>query len=254
MISDSTPTINFNRILVFDVETTGLLPKDNREPENCPYITQLSYIVWDLELKTAVEMYDTYINVPSEVEIKPIITELTGVTRLLLDTRGIAIQDALLRFCRAYADAAVAVAHNLQFDRDMILIEMRRNGIQFPIFTNQLPTSTFCTMRATTIYCDLWMEMKNGVRLRKWPKLLELYQKLFNETPENLHNSMMDTAVALRCYLLWRYEYQIPINRWYHLIDGKMFKRTNGEPVRINFERMKDLFIDNLNADGNYCV
>lgn len=239
-----------NRILVFDVETTGLLPKNSRLPEDCPYITQLSYIVWDMNLQTAVEMYDTYISVPEEVAIAPIITELTGVTRQLLNLRGIPIEHALRRFCRAYNEATVVVAHNLSFDKDMILVEMSRNGIQFPLFTNQLQANTYCTMRATTIFCDLWNVTKNGARLRKWPKLVELYQKLFDETPENLHNSMMDTAVALRCYLFWEHQFQIPINRWYHLIDGKMFKRVGGEPKRMYTDRMKDLYIENNCEDG----
>lgn len=229
----------YKRVLVFDVETTGLLPAgENRCLENCPFITQLSFIVWDMNLQTAAEMYDTYISVPEEVVILPIITELTGVTRELLNTKGIPMQDALLRFCRAYADCDIAVAHNLDFDKQMILVEMERHGIHFPIFTNQLPADTYCTMRATTSFCGLWRETKNGGRVIKWPKLAELHEKLFHEIPENLHNSMMDTAVALRCYLKWRHRYDIPINRWYHLIDGKMFKRTCGEPVRKRIYRM----------------
>jgi hypothetical protein len=35
----------------------------------------------------------------------------------------------------------------------------------------------------------------------KFPTLCELYEKLFHTKPENLHNSMMDVLVCLRCYL-----------------------------------------------------
>jgi hypothetical protein len=35
----------------------------------------------------------------------------------------------------------------------------------------------------------------------KFPTLCELYMHLFHKTPENLHNSMMDVLVCLRCYL-----------------------------------------------------
>lgn len=238
-----------SRVLVFDVETTGLLPKDNRSPENCPYITQLSYIVWDMNQETAIEMYDTYIKVPQHVEIIPFITELTGVDRELLDRKGVPIEHALHRFCRAYMDADIVVAHNLDFDKNMVLVEMERARINVPLFTNQLKAETYCTMRATNIYCDLWRVMKNGARLRKWPKLAELYEKLFNETPENLHNSMMDTAVALRCYLHWHHRYNIPINRWYHLIDGKMFKLRSGEPTRKNIYRMSEEMYEIMDSE-----
>ncbi len=233
-----------NRVLVFDVETTGLLPRFDRSPENCPYVTQLSYIVWDMKLQTAIEMYDAYINIPQEVEIVPFITHLTGVTRKLLDSQGVPMEDVLRRFCRAYVDSDIVIAHNLEFDKSMVLVEMERNGIDIPLFTNQLPVATYCTMRATNTYCDLWRTTPNGARLRKWPKLVELHEKLFHEIPDNLHNSMMDTAVALRCYLKWCHGFNIPINRWYHLIDGKMFKRTCGEPKRTRTYRMIEMMED----------
>ena len=35
----------------------------------------------------------------------------------------------------------------------------------------------------------------------KWPTLLELYKHLFHEEPKNLHNSLMDCMVCLRCFL-----------------------------------------------------
>jgi hypothetical protein len=34
----------------------------------------------------------------------------------------------------------------------------------------------------------------------KFPKLSELHYKLFNYIPENLHNSLNDVLVCLRCY------------------------------------------------------
>ena len=37
------------------------------------------------------------------------------------------------------------------------------------------------------------------------PKLVELYQELFRGTPANLHNSLVDTLVCMRCYLKMRH-------------------------------------------------
>ena len=58
-------------------------------------------------------------------------------------------------------------------------------------FTMDKPT--YCTMKTTTKICAL--------PRCKWPTLKELHFHLFQETPSNLHNSMIDVWACLRCYL-----------------------------------------------------
>lgn len=50
---------------------------------------------------------------------------------------------------------------------------------------------------------------KEKKTMKKFPKLSELFSKLFtNETlPENMHNSMIDVLVCLRCYLKMQHNY-----------------------------------------------
>ena len=39
---------------------------------------------------------------------------------------------------------------------------------------------------------------------KKYPKLSELYENLFNKVPVDLHNSLIDTIVCLRCFMkMW---------------------------------------------------
>ena len=94
MVSNIT-TMNFTvsapirkkTILVFDVETSGLLPKKDKSDPNhipieaYPHILQLSYALYDISSNQLLDKYDTYINVKKEVEISDKITELTGITR-----------------------------------------------------------------------------------------------------------------------------------------------------------------------------
>ena len=40
----------------------------------------------------------------------------------------------------------------------------------------------------------------------KFPRLVELHQKLFNTVPKNLHNSFNDILVTLRCFMKFKYE------------------------------------------------
>ena len=49
----------------------------------------------------------------------------------------------------------------------------------------------------------------SGKKVLKVPKLLELHQKLFKTTPLNLHNSLIDIYVCLRCY--YKLEYDVDI-------------------------------------------
>lgn len=49
-----------------------------------------------------------------------------------------------------------------------------------------------------------------GGQRPKYPRLSELHQILFGNVPENLHNSMMDVLVCLRCFLKIRCCLEVP--------------------------------------------
>jgi DNA polymerase III epsilon subunit-like protein len=97
----------------------------------------------------------------------------------------------------------VIVAHNIWFDSRMIRIECRRNYKKIPyikmmkMFYNSEKNhvNNYCTMMQGMKYCSL----------KKWPRLANLYELLFEENIEEykipLHNSLVDTLVCLRCYL-----------------------------------------------------
>ena len=213
-----------SKYLVFDVETTGLLPKkgQNISIDVYPYILQFSFVVYDLEKNEIIKSYDSYIKIPEKVEIPEIITNLTGITKKTCETQGIPIIDAIKNFHEAYIMCEGLVAHNMDFDKTMIEIEIERNR-QFILEKNPecfvLFNTTyevingidrFCTMKNGKNICNIWKEtIKDGEvilkKSAKWPKLVELYEKLFDETPENLHNSMVDVSACLRCYLKMRH-------------------------------------------------
>lgn len=217
-----------NVILVFDVETSGLLPKkDNKsnvnhiQIEEYPHILQLSYAKYDIVTNTLLETYDTYIKVKKDVEISQTITDLTGITRKDI-LRGINIIDALSKFYEAYITSDVIVAHNNEFDIKMILIEIERNRIEIlkkspecmtifnPTYEELNGVEHYCTMRKGTIIANIIVESKIQGRppTLKWPRLNELYGKLFdNETVKGLHNAMVDVLVCLRCYMKMRHNY-----------------------------------------------
>ena len=101
-------------ILVFDCETTGLLPK--KKGDAFPLITQLSFVLYDMEEKNMIQIYDEYVKLPPEVVLPPIVTEITGITRETLDKEGLEIRAVLEAFYEAVLKADVIVAQNMEFD------------------------------------------------------------------------------------------------------------------------------------------
>ena len=258
-----TPTTCRNRRLIFDVETNGLIPKNNKlEPspkiEDYPYILQLSFAVYDTYERKILYKYNSYVNVPESVEISDFITNLTGITREKCN-QGKKIVDILNVFYQAYISCHGLIAHNMEFDEKMIYIEIERNKhdiikkapycltIFNPVYEKINNIERFCTMRKSIALCNIEMKMpekpkkpekperprtraytlkleqirkemeekekqlpsKEKKTMKKFPKLSELFSKLFkNETlPENMHNSMIDVLVCLRCYIKMQHNY-----------------------------------------------
>lgn len=212
-------------VLVFDVETSGLLPKkDKSNPnhipvEDYPYILQLSYALYDISSNKLLDTYDKYINVKNEVEISDKITDLTGITRRSCN-KGVSMVDALIQFYKAYINSEIIVAHNIEFDKKMILIELERNRQEIIRISPECMTifnSTYeelngvehyCSMRKGTIITNIIVPSKYPGKppSLKWPKLNELYAKLFDgETVDGLHNAIVDVLVCLRCYMKMRH-------------------------------------------------
>ncbi len=71
------------KILIFDVETTGLLPKiiKNEDIDKYPYIIQLSYILFDKDRNKIEEKFDNYIIIKRQIKIPKIVTDITGIRK-----------------------------------------------------------------------------------------------------------------------------------------------------------------------------
>ena len=217
-----------NRVLFFDTETTGLIPKKKGRyvesvSNDSPHIVQLSYAIYDLNKREIVEKYDTYVKIDEHVEMSEGAFSVTGITKEICVERGVSIIEAIRKFHDAYITCNIVAAHNMEFDKKMINIEIERNRHIFTdvapqcftvfnnIYEKQHIIENYCTMENGTELCGIdmpyqkFMKYKNGksVIKYKFPKLTELYTKLFtgDPLPHNLHNSMVDVLIGLRCYL-----------------------------------------------------
>jgi len=184
-------------ILACDTETSGLPGAKEVNEINIhlwPYILQLSYVLYDTSTAEIVSYLDHYISIPSSVVVHPGAFQVHGITTEMMTTDGIDIKDALNTLNEAMTEADVVIGHNVQFDCKMIVAECLRNQVTLQIDSSKIE----CTMLEGTPLCKI---TKAGSKGYKWPTLLELHRHLFKKDPENLHDSLIDVVVCLRCYL-----------------------------------------------------
>jgi len=210
--------------LIFDVETTGLLPKQSRihvpiSLDSFPTITQLSFVVYDLIDNKIVQTFNSYIQLPPNMTLTNEVTQITGITASMCE-QGKPIVEALVEFYKAYSMCDGIVAHNLDFDEKMILIELERNvediakieprclSLFRTVFEETKGMERYCTMRKGTALCNIVIDSPKSIKGTKikWPKLRELYETLFEEpAPKGLHNAIIDVHACLQCYLKMRH-------------------------------------------------
>lgn len=204
------------KVLVFDTETTGLPLRNKYGKKACiyettlwPYIIQLSYILYDTEKSKIVIEHDHIVKIPRHCKLTEKSVELHGITRERSIRDGISIKEALDLFSICVNAADVIVAHNLSFDRQMMLVEYIRNNKCGP-FMFKDPLQFYCTMKnSVDLCCIKATNRKTGELYNKFPRLDELHKYLFKEKPENTHNSFVDVLICLRCYMMMAHEKDI---------------------------------------------
>jgi len=238
------------RIMCFDTETSGLMPKHKAGTpyppmEAYPYIMQISWTVYNVATNEIEETVNEYVQIPQTVEVSEEATRVNGITREILAEKGKPIVPLLDKFFVAYMKCDCIVAHNLQFDSEVVRKEMWRNrdvlkrkirnpervnmmcGVFTKKFNDAYHIDMFCTMKNTVELCGIDYvakpNAKNVVKevlgeivdavlgevtvpatnnRKKFPRLNELYGKLFDTPlPGDMHNSIVDVLVCLRCFL-----------------------------------------------------
>jgi DNA polymerase III epsilon subunit-like protein len=155
---------------------------------------QLSYLLYDTNLDKTLECDDNIIQLKASTELPIESVRIHGITRARMKSKGITIKQALDKFAKALGEADMIVGHNVQFDKNMILAEAHRHNrtIKFK------GKDEYCTMLYGVDVCKI---KRNGKAHFKYPNLSELYNHLFDETPQGVHDSMADVLFTLRCFL-----------------------------------------------------
>ena len=195
------------KILFYDTETTGLISKSN-----FPYIVQFSYIIYDMDTKTIILKYDEIIHLPELIEIPEESTKIHHITTVMSKDSTVEILECLKEFIENCKTVDLIVGHNLLFDNQMVIGELKRQN-QDDLIDVFSKLTFYCTMQETTKFCNILATTKMLSRKYiKYPKLIELHDKLFGENTLTipLHNSFNDVMVCFKCY--FKYRHNIDVN------------------------------------------
>lgn len=182
-------------ILFFDTETTGFVRKN--VPHNDPTqarCCQIAALLTDLEGQVVEEF--NHIIKPDGWSIPSRVAEIHGITDEIANAQGVPIATALDKMGPMHLKSTLCVAHNFDFDNQMMEIE----SFNYPAFQWR-PIKSACTMKAATNYCAI-PSARGGF---KWPKLRELCAKLFGEEEAakfdlEAHDAMADIKMTKRVY------------------------------------------------------
>ncbi len=180
--------------LIFDTETTGL-PKRNNAPisevDNWPRVIQ---IAWQLHDETGglIEHFNLLIR-PEGFEIPYSAEKVHGISTKKALNHGVPLQESLNQFNESLARATFLIGHNVKFDINALGAEFIRAAVD----TKFMEKREVCTMWSSTDHMKL-----PGGRGGKFkpPKLMELYEYLFEEQFQEAHNAAADVEATTRIF------------------------------------------------------
>ena len=181
----------------FDTETTGL-PRSYDMPMTVPEaalwdsarLVQLSWIV-DRD-GDEIGMGDFIVR-PDGFQIPAEATAVHGITTEEALEKGVPAKQAVYYFLGAARMADEVVGHNTPYDMGVVGAELLRYWGKNYIAS----VKTRDTMRESVDFCRIAKANGSGW---KWPKLMELYQKLFGCEFEGAHDSLADITATRDCF------------------------------------------------------
>lgn len=183
-----------DHILFIDVETTGLPITRGYDkyysPEETQYydksrVIELAYAICTYDGKL-IEKYNELI-IPDGFNIEN--THIHGIKEEDAYKYGKYIKEVLDRLCVDLDKVSTIVAHNINFDMNIILAECYRYG------NNDLVRKINSKNKQCTMAIG-----RNLMKTYKSPKLVELYHYLFKRSVSQDHRAFSDVMLCLECY------------------------------------------------------
>jgi DNA polymerase III epsilon subunit-like protein len=166
-----------NLIVVFDTETTGLPLHPDAPLDKQPKIIELGAALLDSDGQV-VDTFQQLLH-PGE-DITEEITKITGITNEML-VGAPKFADALPALREFFSRAFAVFAHNLPFDKKLLMFDLRRVGCEdFP-----WPEAEYCTI---------------GLNRAAWGrnmKMTELYERALNKPLPQTHRALDDVQALV---------------------------------------------------------
>lgn len=189
--------------LFIDTETTGLPLNDNlpyTDLKNWPYLVQVALIIEDDNYGILAKR--NIILKPDGYSIPESATKIHGISNERAVKNG-EDRDKVISFLDlALYKSDIIIGHNVSFDLNVIKSEIIRiKGIENALFEKKKHI-VIDTMKMGSNICKIpYLSFHTRLSMpNKYPKLDELYYKLFNKHFNNQHDAMADVQAAYDCY------------------------------------------------------
>lgn len=196
-----TLSIAEQKIFFFDTETSGFI--SGKIPYNDPnqaWCVQIGAILANqtetfAELNILIQSNGREINYHAE--------QVHGISAEKADAEGVTELQAVNQFGPILRQADLIVCHNVDFDW-MFVYQLMQRVLENKDLTDEarsafyLDLPRFCTMKDKKI--KSYVDARNVKGHIKFPKLIELYQKLFEKDFENAHDAMADIVATKDCF------------------------------------------------------
>ena len=180
--------------LFFDTETTGLprnysAPTTDLDNWGAARLVQLGYILEDD--KQGVISKGNLIVRPEGFVIPEAASNVHGITTEVATEKGLPAKKVVYAFLGQARIADVLVGHNVDYDTHVVGAELVRHWGKD--YIEGMPVVD--TMKSSVDFCKI-----PSARGYKWPKLIELHNKLFGCDFEDAHDAMADISATRKCF------------------------------------------------------
>lgn len=174
------------RYLFFDLETNSPYQRQAR-------LVQLAFILTDEQGN----IHNTYedIAIPDNFDIQN--AHIHGITTAIANAQGIPSLTIIEQFMDAIQQSNLLIAHHAEYHKKVIFNELKALKLTKQYFSLVYHKPTYCTMQSSIHFCQIKKKEKD---LLKYPKLTELYTKLFDNELTGEKSALRDTKAIMKCY------------------------------------------------------
>lgn len=164
-----------NYIVAWDVETTGLNPKED-------FIIQLACVKFDKKTGSILKTNKWYIKPAHAYTISPKAQEVHGLSKEFIEENGVYFKDIVAEFFEMISDADLLTYNGNSFDIKFLNEECKRWGIELPIYGKKF-------------YDSFSMECRFNPR-----NLSAVYEKYMGHVFENAHDALSDVMATVKVF------------------------------------------------------